>query len=88
MAEALMNNNTLEELTLNNNGISQSLVNIGRALEINNTIRKITLFGNDFDMQSGKIFNDLQTNRFPYLSISIDIQVYFIDGKYMVAEKG
>jgi len=87
MAEALMSNTTLEELTLSNNGISTGLVSIGRALEKNNTIRKITLFGNDFDMESGKIFDDLQTSRFEYLNVSIDISVYVIDGTYMVAQK-
>lgn len=87
MAEALLNNTTLEELTLTNNGISHGLVAIGKALEKNNTIRTLTLFGNDFDMDSGKIFNDLQSNRFTYLNISIDIKVYIIDGQYMVAEK-
>jgi Ran GTPase-activating protein (RanGAP) involved in mRNA processing and transport len=87
MADALITNTTLEELTLKNNGISHGLVAIGKALEKNNTLGRLTLFGNDFDMESGKIFNDLQNNRFAYLNISIDIQVYIIDGKYMVAEK-
>jgi hypothetical protein len=87
MAQALITNTTLEELTLTNNGISHGLVAIGKALEKNNTLGRLTLFGNDFDMESGKIFNGLQNNRFTYLNISIDIQVYIIDGNYMVAEK-
>lgn len=86
IADALSTNTSLEEVTLKNNGISRGLVAVGRALEKNNSLRKITLFGNDFDMESGKIFMDLQT-RFSYLSVSVDIQVYVIDGKYMVAEK-
>jgi Ran GTPase-activating protein (RanGAP) involved in mRNA processing and transport len=87
IADALSTNTSLEEVTLKNNGISHGLVAIGKALERNNTLGKISLFGNDFDMESGKIFSDLQTSRFSYLNVSIDIQVYVIDDKYMVAEK-
>jgi hypothetical protein len=53
---------------------------------VNNSIKKIALFGNDFDANSGKVFFDLIKNRLNFLETKIDVSVYIVDGIFHVGE--
>lgn len=86
LADALKSSTSLVELTLKSNSIDKGLVAIGKALEVNNSIKKISLFGNDFDANSGKVFFDLIKNRLSFLETKIDVSVYIVDGIFHVGE--
>ena len=87
LADALLHNKSLTELTIKNNSIhSKGLVMIGTALESNNTLERLSLYGNDFDQDSGRLFHSLAKNRFDFIGLKIDIQMYIVDGEYQVAE--
>jgi hypothetical protein len=86
LADALKSSTSLVELTLKSNSIDKGLVAIGKALEVNNSIKKIALFGNDFDANSGKVFFDLIKNRLNFLETKIDVSVYIVDGIFHVGE--
>lgn len=86
IAEALKSNYCLEELTLKNNSISDGLISLGNALEINSSLKRISLFGNSFDQLSGSIFHGLIQNRLPYTGTQADFNVYVVDGIYQIAE--
>ena len=83
----MRSNTSLKEMSLKTNKITTALCDIGKALEMNNTLTFLSLFGNDFDQQSGKIFYDLITVRMPYIDLQLDFEVYEVDREFMIAEK-
>jgi len=88
MAEALKTNVSLKVLTLKNNDIGVSgLIALGMALDCNNTLQQLTLWGNNFDNEAGNLYHDLARLRFPYVGLAVDIEVYIVDGNYLVSEK-
>jgi hypothetical protein len=82
----LESNTSLKELTLKSNGVDLALSQMGTSLYKNNTLQFLSLFGNDFNEKSGKIFHDLIANRIAYIGMEIDIKVYVVDSHYMIAE--
>lgn len=88
LAEAIKGSNSnLRVLTLKNNRIgSVGLSAIAHALETSANLEQIVLFGNNFDNNNGMQFHDLLSYRLPYCNLHIDISVYIVDGKYMIAE--
>jgi Ran GTPase-activating protein (RanGAP) involved in mRNA processing and transport len=86
LAEALTQTNTLAELTLKNNQIGPpGLLALGEALFRNNTLQVLSVFGNDFETDSGKLFMSV-LERAPYVGLSLDVLSYEVDGTFMVAE--
>ena len=71
---------------MKSNRIDAALVDIGHALSKNNTLEYLSLFHNDFDQDSGKIFHDLIKHRLPYVGLRLDVDVYIVDGQYITAE--
>lgn len=59
---------------------------LGEALKKSTSLKSISLFGNEFDQRSGELFYDLTRNTLPAKGIHIDIDVYIVDGIYMIAE--
>ena len=84
--QALESNTSLKELSLKSNKINVALSKLGTALYENNTLQSLSLFGNDFNQDSGKIFSELIANRLSYVGLVLDIKVYKVDGKFMIAE--
>jgi hypothetical protein len=82
----LETNTCLKELTLKSNNIDLALSQIGTSLYKNNTLELLSLFGNNFNEKSGKIFHELLANRIPYIGLNLDVKVYIVDGHYMIAE--
>lgn len=74
-------------LTLKNNSIGPlGLAALATALETSTNLESITLFGNRFDNATGMQYYRLVKQRFPYTQVFIDIDVYVVDGQYMIAE--
>lgn len=92
LAEALTQSSTLLELSLKNNSIRRAgLVKIAESLLVNQTIEAISLFGNDFDHASGKVYQDVLSQRRAVvgrdgLDLEIDLVIFQVDGGYQVAE--
>jgi Ran GTPase-activating protein (RanGAP) involved in mRNA processing and transport len=86
LAQALETNTSLKHLSLKSNTIDVALEQLGYALEKNNTLQTLSLFGNDFNQVSGPVFFDLIRNRLRYTGMKLDIEVYVVDGEYMIAE--
>lgn len=60
IAEAIRCNTFLREVDLRSNVIGkEGLCAIAEALQVNKTLRSLTLFGNNFEQTSGKMFYDL-----------------------------
>jgi len=88
IGQALQQNTSLSDLTLKTNNIGpKGLMAIGAAMEKNNTLQNLTLFGNEFDDAACKLFGKLIEERFPYIGVSMDIEVYIVDGVHYVCEK-
>lgn len=88
LSQAIRANKTLTELTLRHNEIEQEgLVAVGKALYKNSTLRELSLWGNAFDDVSCGLFLDLYESRLPYTELSLDCQIYVVDGIHCVAEK-
>lgn len=85
--QAIRASNCLKVLVLQNNSIRVTgLTAIGRALEKNNTLQKIFLWGNVFDDSAGRLYHELGANRFPYTGLRLDFTTYVVDGVHHVAE--
>ena len=81
-------NTSVEVLTLRCNNIGQhGLMALGHALEDNNSLRKLTLWGNNFDDKSAELYHRLIENRFQYLGVTVDFEVYEVDRIHQVAER-
>jgi hypothetical protein len=88
IAQALEKNTSLRDLSLKTNKIGpKGLVAIADAMEQNNTLQNLTLFGNEFNDPACKRFGRLIEERFPYIGVSLDIEVYVVDGVHNVALK-
>jgi len=88
IAQALERNTSLRDLTLKTNNIGpKGLIAIGGAMEKNNTLQNLMLFGNHFDNSTCAAFGRLMEERFPYIGVSLDIEVYVVDGVHHVALK-
>jgi hypothetical protein len=86
--QAIRTNKSLIELTLRHNDIEQEgLVAIGNALYKNSTLKELSLWGNSFCDVSCGLFHDLYESRIPYIGLSLDCQIYVVDGVHCVAEK-
>ena len=86
--QALKSNFTLQTLTLRHNDIGVSgLLALGFALDHNNSLRRLEMWGNNFDDEAGRLYFDLARLRFPYIGLSVDVEVYVVDGVHMFAEK-
>lgn len=86
LAEAIRSNTGLKTLTLKNNSIGPvGLAALAQALESGSNIESLTIFGNDFDNANGLQFHNLIKHRLPYTQVSIDIDVYIVDGRYLIA---
>ena len=73
---------------MRSNGINAiGLKALGIALETNNSLEMLSLFGNDFSCDVGKQYQDLIGTRLNIIGVRVDIQIYFVDGVYEVAEK-
>lgn len=78
---------SLKSLTLRNNDIGPiGLTALANALESPNNLENLVVFGNRFDNDNGIQYLDIITHRTPYTGLKIDISVYVVDGKYMIAE--
>jgi hypothetical protein len=78
---------TLKHLSLKKNNIQKDgLLALGHALEVNNTLESLSLFGNGFEEKCGKLFFSLIKNRLSVLNLKLDFKVYVVDGAYMIAE--
>jgi len=87
LAEALVVNKQLLELTLKNNSIGEAgLIALGNALCKNNTLKRLAVFGNEFDSDSCKLYDDIITTRLPYLDLTLDVVTYVVDGRVQIAE--
>eukprot|EP01038_Epipyxis_sp_PR26KG_P009523 gene9523-12828_t len=87
LAEALKSNTCLTRISMKNNKIGNiGLQAIGKALEKNQYLESISIFGNEFNNANGKQYLDLIDNRFAFTGLYIDIDVYVVDGVYMIAE--
>jgi hypothetical protein len=87
VAEAIATSQSLKKVTLRNNSIGpKGLIAVGEALKQTSSLQSITVFGNDFDQASGELYYHLVREVLPALGISIDIDVYVVDGIYMIAE--
>lgn len=62
------------------------LTALGAALYKNSTLRSLSLWGNEFDNSVGRVFLELARNRLPFVGLSIDVEVYVVDGVHKVAE--
>lgn len=71
---------------MKSNMIDSALVDLGHALDVNCTLERLSIFGSDFDQVSGKIFHTLIQERLPLTGLSLDVDVYVVDGKYLIAE--
>ena len=88
LGQAFAHNTSLRHITLKTNSIGPvGLLALAAGLEKNNTLQYITIFGNEFDDESCRAFHSLITNRFPYVGVTCDIEIYVVDGVYKVAEK-
>lgn len=86
-ADALENNASLQELTLKSNRAKESgLMALGNSLYKNSTLKLLTVLGNDFNDNSAKLFGELCRDRFPFTNMTVDVQVYIVDGVHLVAE--
>jgi NLR family CARD domain-containing protein 3 len=87
MAEALVTNKSLKELTLKSNRARErGLLALGRALFQNNSLQLLTLLGNEFNDASGQLFGELGRDRLPFTNLALDVQIYVVDGVHLVAE--
>jgi hypothetical protein len=85
--QALKITTELKHLSLKNNLIKKdALLALGHALEVNNTLQSLSLFGNGFEESTGKLFHSLIQSRLKVLDLKLDFQVYVVDGEYMIAE--
>lgn len=74
-------------LTLRNNSIGPiGLEAIADALESATNLESLSLFGNKFSNDNGIHFYRLIKHRLPYTRVFLDIDVYVVDGQYMIAE--
>jgi hypothetical protein len=88
MAQALEKNTSLEILTLKENKIcTEGLIALASALPKNNSLKVLNLFGNKFDNASCEPFGVLIRERFPYVGLDVDFDVYVVDGVHCVAEQ-
>jgi len=62
-------------------------VAIARALEDNNSLRLLALWGNEFDDYAAEMYYKLTASRFRFTGLAMDFEVYVVDGVHMVAEK-
>lgn len=77
----------MKNLSLKNNKIgSLGLSAICEVLEVNNTLESVTIFGNSFDNVNGNQFHNLINCRIPYTGLFLDIDVYVVDGEFLIAE--
>lgn len=58
---------------------------ISKAVYSNNTLKKLSIFGNEFCHKVGLLF-DSQIERINSIGLEIDISIYLVDGVYMTAE--
>ena len=73
---------------MRSNGINAiGLEALGIALETNNSLEKLSLFGNEFSCEVGKQYQDVISTRLNIIGVRVDIQVYVVDDVYEVAEK-
>jgi Ran GTPase-activating protein (RanGAP) involved in mRNA processing and transport len=87
LAEAIKQNTGLKVLTLRNNSIGpKGLHALADALESTINLESLTIFGNQFNNDNGIQFHRLIQHRLPYTRVFLDIDVYVVDGQYMVAE--
>lgn len=91
-AEALAVNRSLRMVTLRSCGIGPpGLSAIGNALMRGGPLRKLSLFGNDFDNETGRQYYDIlkperESEALSAASLALDLTVYVVDGKYKIAE--
>lgn len=72
---------------MKNNGIGpKGLIALGNALKKCESLEYISLFGNHFNQESGEIFYHIVKDVLPMKGIEVDIDVYIVDGVYMVAQ--
>jgi len=89
LSEVIKYSSTLRHLTLRNNKIGPiGLSAIGNTLQDCNScsLESLTLFGNNFDNTTGKLYFNLIQNKLPYTGMFLDIDVYVVDGNYMIAD--
>ncbi len=60
---------------------------LAEALHVSNSLESLLVFGNDFEQESGGMFHELINNRLKYTGLQLDIDVYVVDGTYMIADK-
>jgi hypothetical protein len=98
-SEALTVNRSLRVLTLRSCGIGPpGLLALGNALLQGGPLRKLSLFGNDFDFDNGQqyygILQAAANGELPGReegadvspSLTLDLTVYVVDGQYKIAE--
>jgi Ran GTPase-activating protein (RanGAP) involved in mRNA processing and transport len=86
LAQALEKNKSLNDLLLKTCSIGpRGLIAIADAMNQNNTMQNLHLFGNDFDDASCRKYGRLIADRFPYVGVQVDIEVYAVDGVHHVA---
>ncbi len=94
LAEAIRCNTSLQNITLRCNVIGkEGLCALAEALSVNRSLRKLTLFGNNFEQAAGKMFYDVIQGLKSYegrqrrpIPLQLDIDVYIVDGIYMIAD--
>ena len=87
MSDALEVNKSLKELTLKSNRAKETgLIALAQSLYKNNTLQVLTLLGNKFNNNSSEMFGELCRDRFPFTGLTVDLQIYVVDGEHLVAE--
>jgi Ran GTPase-activating protein (RanGAP) involved in mRNA processing and transport len=86
-SKAIAANCGLKVLTLKNNKIGdKGLMALAQALETSRNLESISLFGNTFSNECGKIYKELCEQRLAYKNVQIDLSVYVVDDIYQIAE--
>ena len=69
---------------------TEGLSALSFAIQKNNTLEYLSIFGNEFSSKGegnvGQLFHSLIDQRLPYIPLEIDIRTYIVDGEYMIAE--
>ena len=75
-------------MSLKNNNINEEgLLVLGEAIIKNNTLKTLSIFGNNFTHKAGELFSVINNNRKTNLNLNLDVQIYRVDKEYMTAEK-
>ena len=89
LAEAIRCNTSLKSVYLRGNVIGRAgLCAIAEAVYNNKNLEQLTLFGNSFEQTAGSMFYNVIKKYLPFRStpLKLDIDVYIVDGIYMIAD--